>query len=207
MAVLWAISSLMLSHRAACSPMGAAAAHHPARELAHQWPSAPPPPWMPGMAPPVPGPVFSPAFKALLVLLLIGCGVLGVNLKTSLDAMKASSLGSDNEVLTAGQPGCAAWLRDVQKSKGLRPSLAAAEVSAVDEEAGRPRRKKEGRGARRREGSERKQVKRASAMHSSDGEGCEMSDVPETEALRPKTAGGAPSRSSKAKPRPTPGID
>lgn len=56
------------------------------------------PPWAPGAAPPVPGPVFSKAFNALLVLLVVGCIFLGLNLRDALQKMRASDIGTDNEV-------------------------------------------------------------------------------------------------------------
>jgi hypothetical protein len=48
--------------------------------------------------PPVPGPVFSPAFNALLVLLAIGCIFLGVNLRDAVQKMQSSDIGTNNEV-------------------------------------------------------------------------------------------------------------
>uniref|UniRef100_A0A7S2HBV8 Uncharacterized protein n=1 Tax=Haptolina brevifila TaxID=156173 RepID=A0A7S2HBV8_9EUKA len=76
------------------------------------------PPWSPGAAPPVPGPVFSSAFKALLVLLMIGCIGLGINLRDAIVKMRASDIGTDNELLTRGGAGNAAWLASIQKSGG-----------------------------------------------------------------------------------------
>ena len=43
------------------------------------------PPWQPGMAPPVPGPVFSKAFNALLVLLGMITAKISANPRTSLE--------------------------------------------------------------------------------------------------------------------------
>eukprot|EP00966_Prymnesium_polylepis_P055626 1286554-Prymnesium_polylepis.1 len=153
--LLLALSLAAAAADATPTPAAAAVAEgattsHPERLLAYRMrPAAPPPPWMPGMAPPVPGPVFSKAFNALLVLLVVGCGVLCVQLKTSLDAMKASALGEDNEVLTGGRAGTQAWLRQVQQSKGLAPSLKAHEIAAIDEEA-------QTFGARKKKGSKAK---------------------------------------------------
>ena len=48
--------------------------------------------------PPVPGPVFSKAFNALLVLLVIGCVFLGMNLRDAVMKMQASDIGTNNEV-------------------------------------------------------------------------------------------------------------
>ena len=109
------------------------------------------PPWQPGMAPPVPGPVFSKAFNALLVLLgmitakslralvqvsstsvadifpllfasylsaAIGCVLLGINLRDTLNQFYASDLGTDNELLTSAIPGNGHWLKGIQKTNG-----------------------------------------------------------------------------------------
>ena len=78
------------------------------------------PPWSPGAAPPVPGPVFSSAFNALLVLLALGCIALGINLRDALKKMYASDIGTDNELLTSGGVGNAEWLASVQRSGGRR---------------------------------------------------------------------------------------
>ena len=56
------------------------------------------PPFAPGAMPPVPGPVFSKAFNALLVLLVIGCVFLGLNLRDAVQKMYASDIGTNNEV-------------------------------------------------------------------------------------------------------------
>ena len=77
------------------------------------------PPFAPGAMPPVPGPVFSKAFNALLVLLVIGCLFLGLNLRDAVQKMQASDIGTNNEVLTTGA-GNAQWLASIQKSKGMR---------------------------------------------------------------------------------------
>lgn len=69
--------------------------------------------------PPVPGPVFSKAFNALLVLLVIGCVFLGLNLRDAVSKLYASDLGQDNEILTK-DPGNAQWLASIQKTKGMR---------------------------------------------------------------------------------------
>jgi hypothetical protein len=103
------------------------------------------PPWAPGAAPPVPGPVFSDAFKALLVLCgepflhaqrtilalpqpdkpsldlcdaVFGCVFLCLNLRESVKKLYESDIGTDNELLTRGDPGNAAWLKSVQRSHG-----------------------------------------------------------------------------------------
>ena len=76
------------------------------------------PPWAPGAAPPVPGPVFSDAFKALLVLLVFGCIFLGVNLWDAVKKMQGSDIGTDNELLTRGDPGNSKWLKSIQGTKG-----------------------------------------------------------------------------------------
>ena len=78
------------------------------------------PPWSPGMAPPIPGPVFSQAFIALLVLMGGGCCVLCYQLYDKLGAAMGSKIGEDNEVLVGGRgaEGGADWLRGVQASRG-----------------------------------------------------------------------------------------
>lgn len=84
------------------------------------------PPFGPGAMPPIPGPVFSKAFNALLVLLVIGCVMLGMNLRDSINRMYASEIGEDNEVLTRGGAGNAKWLESIQKTKGVCKGLAPA---------------------------------------------------------------------------------
>ena len=206
------------------APMGGASEASQHRKLSYRYrPSAPPPPWLPGMAPPVPGPVFSPAFNALLVLLVIGCGVLGVNLKTSIDAMRASSLGEDNEVLTKGQPGTQAWLRNVQQSKGLRPSLKPHEIeAAIDEEAAqfsgsrkksKERGKERGKDRGKERSKERSKDRKARKGEEDSSDGYEMNEVAETEALRPKKASTHKSSSKpsggsgRSKPKARGGLD
>jgi len=78
------------------------------------------PPWSPGMAPPIPGPVFSQAFIALLVLMGGGCCVLCYQLYDKLGAAMGSKIGEDNEILVSGRgaEGGADWLRGVQASRG-----------------------------------------------------------------------------------------
>ena len=61
------------------------------------------PPWSPGMAPPIPGPVFSQAFIALLVLMGGGCCVLCYQLYDKLGAAMGSKIGEDNEILVGGR--------------------------------------------------------------------------------------------------------
>ena len=86
--------------------------------------SAPPPyglpPWSPGMAPPVPGPVFSPAFEALLVLMVGGGAYFAYTLYISVKKIRADEggLGGDNAMLTAANPGSADWMRSIQVSRG-----------------------------------------------------------------------------------------
>ena len=67
--------------------------------------------------PPIPGPVFSKAFNALLVLLVIGCVMLGMNLRDSINRMYASEIGEDNEVLTRGGAGNAKWLESIKRRR------------------------------------------------------------------------------------------
>ena len=77
------------------------------------------PPFAPGAMPPVPGPVFSKAFNALLVLLVLGCIFLGLNLRDAINKMQESDIGLDNEILTK-DAGNAKWLASIQKSQGRR---------------------------------------------------------------------------------------
>ena len=98
--------------------------------------------------PPVPGPVFSKAFNALLVLLVLGCAFLAINLRDAIQKANASDIGTDNEVLTTGA-GNAAWLKSIQKSQGRhtghhcaggaaapkpKPKAKKGRASAVDDE-------------------------------------------------------------------------
>ena len=76
------------------------------------------PPWSPGMAPPIPGPVFSPAFNALLVLMAAGSLYLAYTLYWQCKKIHEGGIGEDNEMLTAVEPGSADWLRSVQISRG-----------------------------------------------------------------------------------------
>ena len=76
------------------------------------------PPWSPGMAPPIPGPVFSPAFNALLVLMAAGSLYLAYTLYWQCKNIHEGGIGEDNEMLTAVEPGSADWLRSVQISRG-----------------------------------------------------------------------------------------
>uniref|UniRef100_A0A7S0JJ12 Uncharacterized protein n=1 Tax=Calcidiscus leptoporus TaxID=127549 RepID=A0A7S0JJ12_9EUKA len=78
--------------------------------------SPPSPPWLPGRAPPVPGPVFSQAFIAMLVLFVAGMVVLCTQLYFKIKAMHASEIGEDTEMLTAGHD--KNWMRSVQASRG-----------------------------------------------------------------------------------------
>ena len=90
--------------------------------LAAAAPPPPPyglPPWSPGAAPPIPGPVFSPAFKALLVLMVFGGGYVFYTVRSHIQKMReAGELGDDNAVLTSATPGAAEWMRSVQQSRG-----------------------------------------------------------------------------------------
>ena len=76
------------------------------------------PPWSPGMAPPIPGPVFSPAFKALLVLMAAGAVYLAYTLHYHIKKIREGGIGEDNAMLTAAEPGSADWMRSIQISKG-----------------------------------------------------------------------------------------
>ena len=76
------------------------------------------PPWSPGMAPPIPGPVFSPAFNALRVLMAAGSLYLAWTLYWQCKKIHEGGIGEDNVMLTAAEPGSADWLRSVQISRG-----------------------------------------------------------------------------------------
>ena len=96
------------------------------RSLYSHAPSPPPwynyknlPPFAPGAMPPVPGPVFSKAFNALLVLLVIGCVFLGMNLRDAVMKMQASDIGTNNEVRAHAQR-CTFALQLVAQG-GVRP--------------------------------------------------------------------------------------
>uniref|UniRef100_A0A7S4FAR5 Uncharacterized protein n=1 Tax=Chrysotila carterae TaxID=13221 RepID=A0A7S4FAR5_CHRCT len=79
-------------------------------------PSPPLPPWLPGKAPPIPGPVFSQAFVAMLGLVAVGTVVLCGQLFFKIRAMQASEFGEDTEMLTASHD--PNWLRSVAASRG-----------------------------------------------------------------------------------------
>ena len=103
------------------------------------------PPWSPGMAPPIPGPVFSQAFIALLVLMGGGCCVLCYQLYDKLGAAMGSKIGEDNEILVGGRgaEGGADWLRGVQASRGrVAVRLPESGLRAGDARARRRRRRR-----------------------------------------------------------------
>ena len=79
-------------------------------------PSPPLPPWPPGMAPPVAGPVFSQAFVALLFVMAAGCSLLCGQLFFKVRAILAEDVGEDSRMLTAAHDGN--WLKSIQKSRG-----------------------------------------------------------------------------------------
>ena len=49
---------------------------------------------------------------------VIGCIALGMNLRDTLNKFYASDIGTDNELLTKGDPGNAGWLASIQKTDG-----------------------------------------------------------------------------------------
>ena len=49
---------------------------------------------------------------------VIGCIALGLNLRDTLNKFYASDIGTDNELLTRGNPGNAQWLASIQKTEG-----------------------------------------------------------------------------------------
>ena len=116
------------------------------------------PPWSPGMAPPIPGPVFSPAFNALLVLMAAGSLYLAYTLYWQCKKIHEGGIGEDNEMLTAVEPGSADWLRSVQISRGTR----ACKSCPVDLGGKLPKPKGSG-AASRAAGGKRKKEKSAKA--------------------------------------------
>ena len=113
---------LVLLVVAPCDVAGEARAPAPPHNL---------PPWSPGAAPPVPGPVFSKAFNALLVLMAIGCVFLGMNLRDAVQRMQQSDIGEDNELLTRGGAGNAQWLAGIQKTQGRHKGHHSGELRPV----------------------------------------------------------------------------
>ena len=133
------------------------------------------PPWAPGAMPPVPGPVFSKAFNALLVLLVIGCVLLGLNLRDSINRMYASEIGEDNEMLTRGGPGNAKWLESIQKTKGVCKGLAPAIDMPTPRGAGSKKAKKKSSGSRRKGDDD-----------DDDGDALEMAPLSKGRSAKPK---------------------
>ena len=122
-----------------------------ARMARGQQAPAPPhnlPPWAPGAMPPVPGPVFSKAFNALLVLMVFGCIFLYFNLRESIKKLYASDIGEDNELLTRGGAGNAQWLAGIQKTQGRHKGHCSEIAPVVMPKA---KSKKGGKGKSRRE--------------------------------------------------------
>ena len=103
-------------------------------------PSPPLPPWPPGMAPPVAGPVFSQAFVALLFVMAAGCSLLCGQLFFKVRAILAEDVGEDSRMLTAAHDGN--WLKSIQKSRGravMRAPLAANADGDIEGGTWRPR--------------------------------------------------------------------
>ena len=140
--VLWFVGAWMLR---AYHPQLSARGHTARRTAAHAGQMAfllastafaafaPPPPfglppWSPGMAPPIPGPVFSPAFNALLVLMAAGSVYLAWTLYWQCKKIHEGGIGEDNVMLTAAEPGSADWLRNIQISKGTMACYRVQEV-------------------------------------------------------------------------------
>jgi len=88
------------------------------------------PPWAPGAAPPVPGPVFSRAFQALILLMLLGCVFLCLNLRDQLRRLHDSDIGEDNELLTRAS-GTAQWLKGIQRTDGRCAGSALADIHGM----------------------------------------------------------------------------
>ena len=162
------------------------------------------PPWSPGMAPPIPGPVFSQAFIALLVLMGGGCCVLCYQLYDKLGAAMGSKIGEDNEVLVGGRgaEGGADWLRGVQASRGR----VAVRLPESGLRAGDARARGSGGGGGGAGGAKKKSKKAGGRRPEQ-----ELSAVPHTDeeaapiaAPRRKGGGAKSSRTSKP-PRPRAG--
>ena len=162
------------------------------------------PPWSPGMAPPIPGPVFSQAFIALLVLMGGGCCVLCYQLYDKLGAAMGSKIGEDNEILVGGRgaEGGADWLRGVQASRGR----VAVRLPESGLRAGDARARGSGGGGGNAGGAKKKSKKAGGRRPEQ-----ELSAVPHTDeeaapiaAPRRKAKGAKSSRTSKP-PRPRAG--
>ena len=158
------------------------------------------PPWSPGMAPPIPGPVFSQAFIALLVLMGGGCCVLCYQLYDKLGAAMGSKIGEDNEILVGGRgaEGGADWLRGVQASRGR----VAVRLPESGLRAGDARARGSGGGGGASAGGKKKSKKASGRRHEQ-----ELSAVPHTDeeaapiaAPRRKAKGGGAKSSRTSKP-------
>ena len=164
------------------------------------------PPWSPGMAPPIPGPVFSQAFIALLVLMGGGCCVLCYQLYDKLGAAMGSKIGEDNEILVGGRgaEGGADWLRGVQASRGR----VAVRLPESGLRAGDARARGSGGGGASAGGAKKKS-KKASGRRPEQ----ELSAVPHTDEeaapiaapRRKAKSGGAKSSRTSKPPRPRAG--
>ncbi len=164
------------------------------------------PPWSPGMAPPIPGPVFSQAFIALLVLMGGGCCVLCYQLYDKLGAAMGSKIGEDNEILVGGRgaEGGADWLRGVQASRGR----VAVRLPESGLRAGDARARGSGGGAGGAGGAKKKSKKAGGRRPEQ-----ELSAVPHTDEeaapiaapRRKAKSGGAKSSRTSKPPRPRAG--
>ena len=139
------------------------------------------------MAPPIPGPVFSPAFQALLVLMAIGSLYLAYTLHTQCKKINEGGIGEDNAMLTAVEPGSADWLRNIQISRGTM----ACKSCPVDLGGKLPKPKGSGVANRATDGKRKKQK-----CAQSDGSRSRRREADEMEAEEPL----APAR---AKPKKT----
>ena len=135
--------------------------------------SAPPPyglpPWSPGMAPPVPGPVFSPAFKALLVLMVGGGAYFAYTLYINVKKIREGEggIGGDNAMLTAANPGGADWMRSIQVSRGRT----AGKAHAVDLGGSLPKPRAKGKGAPKTGGGTKEREGKQRGKSKSGGSG------------------------------------
>ena len=95
-----------------------------ARAVANAYAAPPPPaygmpPWAPGAMPPVPGPVCPKSCQATIGICIIGCIFLGANLLDTCRRLNDGSYhGQDNELLTRGGAGNAAWMKSIEQLKG-----------------------------------------------------------------------------------------
>ena len=139
------------------------------------------------MAPPIPGPVFSPVFNALLVLMAAGSLYLAWTLYWQCKKIHEGGIGEDNVMLTAAEPGSADWLRSVQISRGTM----ACKSCPVDLGGKLPKPKGSGAASRGTGGTRRKE-KSAKAGRSRSHRQDEVDEEEDEEPLRAVLAAARP---------------